>query len=237
MVNSTLPEYQNHVRIFLKNPGLWDPSQTNVLFITMFWAQASVYFKSYTSDCKMDLGLSTTGLDTKLFGLDKDKAFCWCSVAKLYPTFWDPMDCSTPGFSVFPCLLKFAQTHIHWAGGAIQPSHPLFPSFPPALNLSQHQSLFQWSGSLHRVAKGLELQLQHQSFPWIFRVDFLQDWLVWSCFSSTTAKKHQFFLPEPSLWSNSQICIWLLEKPSLWLFGPLSAKWCLCFLMIYLGLL
>ena len=51
---------------------------------------------------------------------------------------------STPGFPVHHQLLDLAQTHVHWVGGAIQPSHPLsFPS-PPAFNLSQHQDLFQW---------------------------------------------------------------------------------------------
>ena len=48
-------------------------------------------------------------------------------------------------------------------------------------------------------------------------------------FSSTTVWKHQFFGAQPSLWSNSHICIWLLEKPYLWLHIPLLAKWCLCF--------
>ena len=52
--------------------------------------------------------------------------------------------------------------------------------FSSTLNLSQHQSLFQWISSSHQVAKVLEFQLQHQSFQWIFRIDFLQDWLVWS---------------------------------------------------------
>ena len=55
-------------------------------------------------------------------------------------------------------------------------------------------------------------------------------------FSSTTVQKHQFFGAQPSLWSNSYIHIWLLEKPQLWLDGPLSAKWCLCFLICCLGL-
>ena len=62
----------------------------------------------------------------------------------------------------------------------LEPSHPLSPPSPPAINLSQHQGLFQWVGFSHQVAKVLELQLQHQSFQWIFRVDFLYDWLVWS---------------------------------------------------------
>ena len=56
---------------------------------------------------------------------------------------------------------------------AIQPFHPLSSPFPPALNLSQHQGLFKWVSSSHQVAKILEFQLQHQSFQWIFRTDFL----------------------------------------------------------------
>ena len=63
---------------------------------------------------------------------------------------------------------------------AIQPSHSLSPPSLPALNLSKHQGLFQGVSSSHQVAIVLELQLEHQSFQWIFRVDFLYDWLVWS---------------------------------------------------------
>ena len=55
----------------------------------------------------------------------------------------DPMDCSTPGFPVHHQLLELAQTHVHRVGDAIQPSHPLLSPSPPALNLSQHQGLFQ----------------------------------------------------------------------------------------------
>ena len=51
----------------------------------------------------------------------------------------------------------------------------LSPSSPSAFNLSQHQGLFQRVSSSHQVAKVLELQLQHQSFQWVFRVDFLED--------------------------------------------------------------
>ena len=81
------------------------------------------------------------------------------------------MDCSMPGFPVLHCLPELAQIHVHGVGDAIQPSHSLSSSSPPALNLSQHQGLFQWAGSSHQVAKALELQLQHQSFQGIF-----QDW-------------------------------------------------------------
>ena len=63
--------------------------------------------------------------------------FCCCSVTKSCPILCNPMDCSTPGFSVLHYLLEFAQTHVHWVSDAIQPSHPLSPPFPPALNRSQ----------------------------------------------------------------------------------------------------
>ena len=88
------------------------------------------------------------------------------------------MEYSSPGLPVPLPLLEFAQTHVHWVGDAIQPSHPLSSPSPPAFNLSQHQGLFQWVSSLHQVAKVLELR--HQSLQWIFMIDFLYDWLVWS---------------------------------------------------------
>ena len=85
---------------------------------------------------------------------------CCCLVAQLCPTLWNPMNCSTPGFPVYHHLPELAQTHVHWVGDAIQPSHPLSCPSPPAFNLSQHQSLFQWvSSSLIVLARVLELQL------------------------------------------------------------------------------
>ena len=56
---------------------------------------------------------------------------------------------------------------------ATQPSHPLSSPSPPAFSLSQHQGLFKWVSSSHQVAEVLELQLQHQSFQWLFRTDLL----------------------------------------------------------------
>ena len=70
------------------------------------------------------------------------------SVIKSCPTLCDPMNCSMPGFPVFHCLPYFAQTHVHWVGDTIQPSHLLLPTSPPALYLSQDQSLSQWVNSL-----------------------------------------------------------------------------------------
>ena len=96
-----------------------------------------------------------------------------CSGSHLCPTLCDPTDCSTPGLPVRHQLPESTQTHIHRVGDAIQPSHPLSSPSPPALNLSHHKGLFKWVSSSHQVAKGLEFQLQHQSFQWIFRTDFL----------------------------------------------------------------
>ena len=102
------------------------------------------------------------------------------SVARSCLTLFNPMDCSTPGFHDRHQLLELAQTHVHRVGDAIQPSHTLSSPSPPTFNLSQHHSLFKWVSSSHQVAKLLEFQVQHQSFQWIFRIDFLQDWLVGS---------------------------------------------------------
>ena len=89
-----------------------------------------------------------------------------------------PMDCIMPCFPVLHYLLEFAQNCVHWVSDAIQPSHPLLPpSLSPAFNLSQHQGLFKWLSSSNQVTKVLELQLQHQSFQWVFRViSFKIDW-------------------------------------------------------------
>ena len=95
------------------------------------------------------------------------------SVAQLCPTLFDPKNCSTPGLPVHHQLLESTQNHVHRVSDAIQPSHPLSSPSPPALNLSQHQSLFKWVSSSHQVAKVLEFQLQHQSFQWTPRTDLL----------------------------------------------------------------
>ena len=121
--------------------------------------------------------------------------------------FVTPMDCSSPGLPV-PHHLKFAQVYVHCISEAIQPSHPLMPFSPSALNLSQHQGLFQWVVCSHQMTKILELQLQHPSFQWILRVDLPHNWLVWSpCCprgfqeSSAHSSKASFILvEEPSFY-------------------------------------
>ena len=101
------------------------------------------------------------------------------SVPKSCLTLCDPLDCSTSGFRVHHYLLKFAQTHVHSVGDAIQPSHFLLLPSPFAFNLSQHQGLFQRVSSAHQVAKVLELQLPH-----IFTLNQagLEEKLIWFYF-------------------------------------------------------
>ena len=106
------------------------------------------------------------------------------------------MDCSMLGFPVFHRLPETVQTHVHWVGDVIQPSRsPSLPSLP-AINFSQLQSLFQWVSSLCQMVKLLVLQLQYQSFQWIFRVNLFYDWMVWShCFprdSQESSRTPQF---------------------------------------------
>ena len=122
------------------------------------------------------------------------------------------MDCSMPGLPVHHQLPEFTQTHVHWVGDAIQPSHSLsFPS-PPAFNLSQHQGFFKWGSSSHQVAKALEFQLQHQSFQWIVRTDFLQDGLVGSPCSPRDSQESS---PTPQFKSINSSALSFLSSPTL----------------------
>ena len=88
------------------------------------------------------------------------------------------MDCSTPGFPVLHHLPDLAQTHVHWVGDAIQPSHPLSSPFPPAVNLSQEQGLFKWVISSHQVAKYWSFSFNiSPSNEYSGLISFRMDWL------------------------------------------------------------
>ena len=99
-------------------------------------------------------------------------------VAHLCSTLCNPMDCSTPGFPIHHQLSELAQTHVPQVSDAIKPSHPLSSPSPSAFKFFQHQGLFQWVSSSHRVTKVLALQIQHQSFQWIYSglISFRIDW-------------------------------------------------------------
>ena len=163
---------------------------------------------------------------------------CCCSVALLCSTLCDPMDCSTPAFPVLHYLPEFAGNRVHWVSDAIQPSPLLLSASLPAFNLSQHQGLFQLVSSLHQVAKVLEFQLQHQSFQWIFRVDFLYIWLVGSPSSSRTLKSLlQHHSSKASILRLSAFFMFQLSHPSMTTGKTIAlTRWsfvgkCLCFLI------
>ena len=122
----------------------------------------------------------------------------------------NPMDCSTSEFPVLHHLPELAQTHVRWVDDAIQPSCPLSLPSPPAINLSQHQFHFRWVSSLHQVAKVLELQ--HQSFQWVCRTDFLKDWLAGSPWSPRDSQESS---PTPQFKSINSSVLSLLYGPTL----------------------
>ena len=90
------------------------------------------------------------------------------SRVQLFTTPWTAARQAFLSFTISQSLFKLMSID----GDAIQPSHPLSSPSPPAFNLSQHQDLL-WVSSSHHMAKVLGLQLQHQSFQWIFRVDII----------------------------------------------------------------
>ena len=150
--------------------------------------------------------------------MDAHKVVFVFSVTKMSPTLCNPWTLAhqTP---IPHYLLEFAQTLVHWVSDAIQPSHPLLSPSPSALNLSQHQDLFQWVDSassgqsigVSTLASLLPINTQDW-FP-LGLTDLLQSKGLSKVFSNTTVQKHQFFSDQPFIWSSSHIHTWLLEKP------------------------
>ena len=115
------------------------------------------------------------------------------SVTRSCPILCNPMDCNMPGFPIHHQLLEFTQIHVHGVGDAIQPSHPLSSSSPPAFILSQNRGLFKRVSSSHNGSKVLEFKPQHQSLQRIFRNDFVRmDWLDLRVVSQESSPTPQF---------------------------------------------
>ena len=128
-------------------------------------------------------------------------------------TLFDPMNCSTPGLPIHHQLLEFTQTHVHWVGDAIQPSHPLSSPSPPALSLSQHQGLFKWVSSSHQVAKVLGVSASASVLPMN-----IQDWFPLGWGNSQGIRKkgknelHKSHLRSTKLELGEAAVMWFLEK-------------------------
>ena len=139
-----------------------------------------------------------------------------CSVMSDFVT----PDCITSGFPLYHQLPEPAQIHVHQVGDAIQPSHPLSSPSPPAFNLSQHQGLFQWVSSSHQVVKVWNFSFSiNPSNEYSGLISFRMDWLDLLAVQGTLKSLLQHhsskasILRHSALWSNSQIHMWLLEKP------------------------
>ena len=131
-----------------------------------------------------------------------------------------PRESQLPGLPVHHQLPEFTQTHVHWVGDAIQPSHPMSSPSPPAPNPSQHlvfsnESTLRmrwpnyWSFSF-----SISPSNEHPGPGW-----WWTGWISLQCkgftrvFSNTTVQKHQFFGVQLSSQSNSHIHTWPLKKP------------------------
>ena len=192
--------------------------------VQIFGTEASVYFTfsiihlpSYSLHA-----LSLFGLLFSEIIIKAPVAIC-CSVTKLCTTLFDPMDCSTPGFPVLHYCLEFLQIHVHFVSDTIQPSHPLLipfsccpPSFP-ASGSFPICCLFASAGQSIGASTSVSV-LPETIQGWfllglIGLISLLSKGLS-IVMSSTTIRKHQSFGVHPSLWFNSNICTWLLEKHS-----------------------
>ena len=150
--------------------------------------------------------------------------FCCCSVTKSCPTPCNPMNCHMPGFPVLHRLSEQAQRvtahwlNAHWVNDAINHiilCHPLLlPSIFPSIRVFSNELALHirwpkyWSFSISPSSEYSGLIS--------FRIDWFDLLAVQGTLkslSSTTVWQHQFFGAQPSLWSNTHIRTWLLEKP------------------------
>ena len=143
------------------------------------------------------------------------------SVTQSCLTLCNPMDCSTPGLPVHHQLPKFTQTHVHWVGDAIQPSHPLSSPSPPTFNLFHHQGLFKWVSSSHRWPKYRSFSFNiSPSNEYSELISFRIDWLDLCAVQGTLKDLLQHHSSKASILQHSAFFIvqlshpyWLLEKP------------------------
>ena len=134
-----------------------------------------------------------------------------------------PYGFSTPAFPVHHQLPELTQIHAHWVGDAIQPSHPLsekpfsfhLQSFPASGSFQMSQFFASGGQSIGVLTSTSVLPMNIQNW-------FPLGWTSWislqskgfsRIFSNTMVQKHQFFGTQLSLYSNSHIHTWLLEKP------------------------
>ena len=175
-----------------------------------------------------------------------DASVQFSSITQLCLTLCNTMDCSTPGFPIHHQLPGLKNSKLknlsQWChpttSSSVIPFSSRLQSFPASGSFPMSQFFESGGQSIGASASASVLPMNNQGwFP--LRLTHLIPLLskgLSRVFSSPTAWKHQFFSAQPSLWSNSHIHIWLLEKPQLWVYGVLLARWCLCFVIHCIGL-
>ena len=153
----------------------------------------------------------------------QDRIYCCrCSVAQSCPTLCNPMDYSAAGFSVLHHLLELAKTHVHWVSDVIQPSCPILIPFSSCLQSFPGSGSFPVSQYFASGGQNFGASVSTSVLPMNIQDWFplgLTGWIslqskgLSRVFSNSTVWKHQFFSTQPSLWPNSHIHTWLLEKP------------------------
>ena len=159
----------------------------------MHWVQRAV--------CHLPFKFTTENLSTA------SQSSQFSSIAQSCLSLCNPMDCSIPSLPVHRQLPEFTQTHVYWVGDAIQPPHSLSSPSPPALNLSQHQGLFQWVSSSHQWPKywsfSFSISPSNEYWGWfplrLASLISLQSKGLSRVFSNTTVQTHQFFTAQLSL--------------------------------------
>ena len=129
------------------------------------------------------------------------------SVTQSCPTLYNPMDWSTPGLPVYHRLLEFTQTHVHWVGDTIQPSHPMSSPSPPAFNLSQHLE----------IESVLPIRWPKASTSASVLPVNIQDWfpLGWTSWISLQSKGLSRVFSKPQFKSISSSALSFLYSPAL----------------------
>ena len=136
------------------------------------------------------------------------------SVTQSCLTLCDPMDCSAPGLRVHHQLPEFTQTHVHWVGEAIQPSHPLPSPSPPAPQSLPASRSFQMNQFFSSGGQSIGASASASVLPMNTQDWFPSGWTGWisyqskglsRVFSNITVQKHQFFSAQLSLY----VCVYI----------------------------
>ena len=151
-------------------------------------------------------------IDISLMYKKRVREDCCCSVAQ--SCLCNPLDWSTSGIPILRYLPEFAQTHVHWVDDAVHSSSVIpfsssSQSFPVSGSFPMSWLFTSGAQTIRASASVLPMNIQGWfSLGLIGLISLLSNGLS-IVFSSITVWKHQFFSTQPSLWSNSHICIWL----------------------------